>query len=308
MTVHDLLQAVMLPSANDAAATLAVCAAGSRAAFVARMNLRAQALGLRHTHFTTPIGLDDPGNYATAADLARLAIAARKDGFLRRTMDLPQRRPAHRRHPRTSSTATRSCARCPWIDGVKTGHTNAAGFILVASGTRARADVRRDRARRPQRGRARRRRARAAEVGVRELPARDAGDARRQVEARPRVRFRPDERIDVIAAARGARPAPAQRRDPRHDLGPARARRPAAAPRASSARSRSARTGARSPACRSDARSVPAVGLLERLGARSDGPGSLIAIAALLGGAAVLLARRAEGRRQRRRRADMEAA
>src|SRR5690606_10167606 len=47
MTVADLLRALMLPSANDAAATLAVCVAGSRAAFIGRMNRRARALGLR---------------------------------------------------------------------------------------------------------------------------------------------------------------------------------------------------------------------------------------------------------------------
>src|SRR3954467_10662850 len=72
LTVHDLLRALMLPSANDAAYDLAVNVGGSRASFVRMMNAHARALGLDGTHYSTPIGLDDPGNYSTASDLARL--------------------------------------------------------------------------------------------------------------------------------------------------------------------------------------------------------------------------------------------
>ena len=133
--VHDLLQAVMLPSANDAAAALAVCVAGSRAAFVARMNQRAKQLGLLHTHFTTPIGLDAAGNYSTAADLVRLALALRGNGFLRRTMDLPRATLRSGARQRTIVNRNTLVLNVPWVDGVKTGHTNAAGYILVASGT-----------------------------------------------------------------------------------------------------------------------------------------------------------------------------
>jgi D-alanyl-D-alanine carboxypeptidase (penicillin-binding protein 5/6) len=137
MRVRDLLRAVLLPSANDAAATLAVCVAGSRAAFVARMNARAHRLGLDHTHFSTPIGLDDAGNYSTAADLARLAIAARDDAFLRQTMDLRSAVLGSGDHTRTVVNRNTLVQQVPWVDGVKTGHTYAAGYILVASGTRA---------------------------------------------------------------------------------------------------------------------------------------------------------------------------
>ena len=73
--VRDLLRGLLLASGNDAAATLAVCAAGSRAAFVARMNAKARALGLADTRFANPVGLDAPTNYSTPADLARLGIA-----------------------------------------------------------------------------------------------------------------------------------------------------------------------------------------------------------------------------------------
>ena len=172
MRVRDLLRAVLLPSANDAAATLAVCVGGSRAAFVARMNARARQLGLDHTHFSTPIGLDDAGNYSTAADLARLAIAARGDAFLRQTMDMRSAVLRSGDHLRTVVNRNTLVQEVPWVDGVKTGHTNAAGYILVASGTRDGHDVRRHRPGRPLRGRPQRRRARAAEMGVRELPRR----------------------------------------------------------------------------------------------------------------------------------------
>ena len=75
MSVHDLLRALMLPSANDAAYDLAVNIGGSERRFVRMMNAHARELGLDDTHYSTPIGLDDPGNYSTASDLARLAAA-----------------------------------------------------------------------------------------------------------------------------------------------------------------------------------------------------------------------------------------
>src|SRR3712207_3634217 len=71
MTVRDLIRAMMLPSANDAAFDLAVNIGGSEGGFVRLMNQRAQALGLGETHYSTPVGLDEPGNYSSARDLAR---------------------------------------------------------------------------------------------------------------------------------------------------------------------------------------------------------------------------------------------
>src|ERR1700729_2481047 len=74
MSVHDLLIALMLPSADDAAEDLAFNVGhGSVARFVGMMNARARQLGLTHTHYSTPIGLDTPGNYSSASDLVRLA-------------------------------------------------------------------------------------------------------------------------------------------------------------------------------------------------------------------------------------------
>jgi serine-type D-Ala-D-Ala carboxypeptidase (penicillin-binding protein 5/6) len=305
MSVHDLLQAVMLPSANDAAAALAVCVARSRAAFVARMNAQARALGLRHTHFTTPIGLDDPGNYATAADLARLAIAARRDAFLRRTMDLPHallRSGARRRLVVNRNTLV---LKVPWVNGVKTGHTNAAGFILVASGTRhglTFVSVVLDDPSEAARDRDALALLRWAFASYRlATPVR-----RGAVEARPAVRDRPDLHVDVVAARTVSLPL---RRDARVRLEP-RVPRELKGPLPRGARvgtlivHAEGRTQARIALL--TARAVPALGLAERVARALAGPGSLLAIVAMLGGGTVLLVRRRGARR--RRRADMEAA
>src|SRR5205807_7946274 len=64
MSVADLLRGMLLASGNDAAVDLAVNTAGSEGAFVALMNRAARRLGLRHTHYTNPIGLDSAGNYS----------------------------------------------------------------------------------------------------------------------------------------------------------------------------------------------------------------------------------------------------
>lgn len=305
MDVHDLVQAVMLPSANDAAAALAVCIAGSRTAFVARMNRRAQRLGLRHTHFTTPIGLDDARNYSTAADLVRLAMALRRNGFLRRTMDLPRATLRSGARPRTVVNRNTLVLSVPWADGVKTGHTNAAGYILVASGTRRGLTFV------------------TAVLGAPSESARNADAlallrwafasfrvatpvAAGAVYARPQIEHRPDDRIDVVAAAsvrrlvdRDARVRVAVRA-PDELAGPL--------PKGARVGTLTVRAGgrvlARVPLLTREA--VPEVGLLERAGRAIARPGSLVAIVAMLGGAVALLARRRGA--SRRRRADMEAA
>jgi D-alanyl-D-alanine carboxypeptidase (penicillin-binding protein 5/6) len=137
MTVADLVRAVMLPSANDAANALAYRAGrGSVGAFVRAMNREARQLGLRHTQYETPVGLDTPGNYSSAADLAELAVADRRIPFLRRTMD--ERRAVLRSGDHTRVVVNRNTVvdDVPWANGVKTGHTLDAGYVLVGSGTR----------------------------------------------------------------------------------------------------------------------------------------------------------------------------
>ncbi len=83
-TVHDLLYGMLLPSGGDAAVTLADGDAGSIPAFVAKMNRAAAALGLTDTHYSTPVGVDTPGNYSTPRDLAHLArVLLRNPRFAR---------------------------------------------------------------------------------------------------------------------------------------------------------------------------------------------------------------------------------
>ncbi len=139
MSVHDLLLALMLPSADDAAEDLAFNVGhGSVARFVGMMNAEARKLGLRHTHYTTPIGLDTPGNYSTAADLVKLAeYDMTHSAYFARIVALPRATLYSGNRVRTVVNRNDLVGRYRWIDGVKTGHTLDAGYVLVASGHRA---------------------------------------------------------------------------------------------------------------------------------------------------------------------------
>ena len=138
MSVHDLLLAMMLPSDDDAAEDLADNVGhGSVDRFVAMMNAEARRLGLRHTHYSTPIGLDTPGNYSTAGDLAKLAeYDLTHSKFFARIVALKSAVVVAGGRPVTIVNRNDLVARFPWIDGVKTGHTQQAGYVLVASGHR----------------------------------------------------------------------------------------------------------------------------------------------------------------------------
>jgi D-alanyl-D-alanine carboxypeptidase (penicillin-binding protein 5/6) len=141
MTVHDLMRALLLESANDAAATLAQDIAGSRAAFVRRMNAEARALGLRGTSYANPIGLDDPDNYSTARDLATLARTLLRNPTFASIVDLPRARLASGAHPRVILNRNQLVRSEPFVDGVKTGHTGQAGYVLVGAARRGGAQV-----------------------------------------------------------------------------------------------------------------------------------------------------------------------
>jgi D-alanyl-D-alanine carboxypeptidase (penicillin-binding protein 5/6) len=138
MSVHDLLLALLLPSADDAAEDLAYNVGhGSVGRFVAMMNARARELKLGHTHYTTPIGLDTPGNYSCAADLVKLAnYLLAHHPFFRNAVAKPSALLRSGNHPRFVTNRNTLVGRVPWINGVKTGHTSAAGYVLVGSGTR----------------------------------------------------------------------------------------------------------------------------------------------------------------------------
>ena len=133
MTVADLMRGLLIESANDAAATLAERVAGSRAAFVKAMNVRAQQLGLKDTHYANPIGLDAPDNYSSARDLVRLTLRLRAFDFFRRTVAREQVTLRSGDRPRTLENRN-GLVRLPQVNGVKTGHTQQAGYVLVGSG------------------------------------------------------------------------------------------------------------------------------------------------------------------------------
>jgi len=133
MKVRDLLTALLLESANDGAVDLAVGVSGSRERFVAKMNARARQLRLRHTHYANPIGLDAPGNYSSARDLAALA---RKLMTNRTFAAIANRSRATLRsgdHARTIRNRNLLVGRYRFVDGVKTGHTATAHYVLVGA-------------------------------------------------------------------------------------------------------------------------------------------------------------------------------
>jgi D-alanyl-D-alanine carboxypeptidase (penicillin-binding protein 5/6) len=137
MRVSDLLRAMLLPSGNDAANTLALRAGGgSRAKFVRLMNQRARKMGLAHTHFANPIGLDNAENYSSPRDLLKMAEALLQVPFLRDTVNLPHYTLKTGPVGKVVVNSNTLVHTTPWVTGVKTGHTNTAGYLLVASGSR----------------------------------------------------------------------------------------------------------------------------------------------------------------------------
>lgn len=135
MRVRDLFKALMLESANDAAATLAEGVSGSRSAFVAAMNERAAELGLEDTSYANPIGLDDPLNYSSARDLSTLARKLLRDRRFAKVVDSPSATLTSGARARTVGNRNSLIATVPAVDGVKTGHTSDAGYVLVGSAT-----------------------------------------------------------------------------------------------------------------------------------------------------------------------------
>ena len=135
--IEDLLLAMMVRSANDAAVAVAEAVGGSVERFVAIMNVRAQQLGAHQSRFVTPHGLDAPGHYSTAYDLALIARHAVQNPRLaslvgRQSWTLSR----DGRPPQTFTNTNRLLSRYPGADGVKTGWTTASGESLVASATR----------------------------------------------------------------------------------------------------------------------------------------------------------------------------
>ena len=135
----DMLYAMLLPSANDAASVLASDAVGGDlAAFAARMNARASQLGCTTTHFSCPHGLYDANNYSTARDLAKIALACYANPTYRQVADtVLYQLPATNVHEARIITTTNkllqpgSAAYRRYAHGMKTGFTTKAGRCFV---------------------------------------------------------------------------------------------------------------------------------------------------------------------------------
>lgn len=139
-TRRQLLTAMLVKSSNDIAQALARDNAGSWAAFAQKMDARAQALGLKNTHFINPHGLpsltdDDP--YSTARDLAMIAKAADKLPDIRAIVKLQSYKFTKPDGKSIELANTNRVLRtASYCDGMKTGYTEAAGYCLVATGQR----------------------------------------------------------------------------------------------------------------------------------------------------------------------------
>jgi D-alanyl-D-alanine carboxypeptidase len=137
LTLAELLNAMMVRSANDAAVAVAEAVGGSVASFVELMNQKAASLGLTHTHFANPNGLDQEGHLSSARDLLKLALAAYdQPGFAELVDQTEVALPPTGSEPRRFETTNRFLIRYRGANGVKTGSTPNADLVLVASAVR----------------------------------------------------------------------------------------------------------------------------------------------------------------------------
>lgn len=137
LSLEQLLFGVLLQSANDAAAAVAIAVGGSLAGFAALMNEKAAALGLSHTHFTNPHGLDDEEHYTTAHDLAFLAAAALENELFAAIVSTYRKEiPGPDGSVRLLINHNRLLCAYDGCIGVKTGFTKATGRCLVSAAER----------------------------------------------------------------------------------------------------------------------------------------------------------------------------
>lgn len=132
LTIQELLYGLMLQSGNDAAVALAIYCGGTVEGFTELMNDKARRLGMTQSHFSNPNGLDSPGNYSTARDMALLTAYAMQNPIFAQTVSTKTITIGER--------CLRNHNKLLWqlegANGVKTGYTKAAGRILISSVTR----------------------------------------------------------------------------------------------------------------------------------------------------------------------------
>ncbi len=133
VAIDELLRGMIIQSGNDASVALAEAVAGDETAFAGMMNREAQRLGLKNSHFVNATGLPDDKHYSSAADLVRLAAAVIRD--------FPEHYPLYAMRDYTYNDITQPnrnllLGKDPYVDGVKTGFTENAGYCLIASAKR----------------------------------------------------------------------------------------------------------------------------------------------------------------------------
>lgn len=133
VSLGDLLRGLIIQSGNDASVALAEHIAASEAGFVDMMNRTADTLGMQSTNYTNASGLPDPAHYTTANDLAKIASAIIREH--------PDTYKLYSQREFTYNDITQKNRntllwRDDSVDGMKTGHTEAAGYCLVASAVR----------------------------------------------------------------------------------------------------------------------------------------------------------------------------
>ena len=132
LTIQELLYGLMLHSGNDAAVALAIYCGGTVEGFAQLMNDKARQLGMYSTHFENPNGLDSPGHYSTARDMAVLAAYAMENPIFAKTVSTKSVTAGGR----SLHNHNKLLWQVEGADGVKTGYTKAAGRILVSSAVR----------------------------------------------------------------------------------------------------------------------------------------------------------------------------
>lgn len=133
ITYNDLLYGLMLCSGNDAAVQIAVSVAGSIEEFAKLMNLKAKDLGLVHSHFIVPHGLDNLGHYTTALELAKITDYALKIKKFQEVVATKTYTVTINGYPKTINNTNELLGYLYGVNGVKTGFTNGAGRCLVTS-------------------------------------------------------------------------------------------------------------------------------------------------------------------------------
>lgn len=136
LTMEELLYALLLQSANDAAVAIAYHIGGDLQRFVSLMNDKAESLGLKNTHFTNPHGLDNEEHYTTAEDLAKIAAEALKNETFRTIASTYKKTFSSAERSRTYVNHNKLLRMYDGCIGIKTGFTKRSGRCLVSAAER----------------------------------------------------------------------------------------------------------------------------------------------------------------------------